>query len=34
MLLRDPLAELMVQVDTNLYRKYIIYDKNDNALLC
>jgi hypothetical protein len=33
MLLRGRLAELMVQVDPNLYRKYIIYDKNDNALL-
>ena len=33
MLLRGRLAELMVQVDPNLYRKYIIYNKNDQALL-
>jgi hypothetical protein len=33
MLLRGRLAELMVQVNPNLYRKYIIYDKNNNALL-
>ena len=33
MLLRCRLAELMVQVDPNLYRKFIIYDKNNNALL-
>jgi hypothetical protein len=26
-------AELMFQVDPNLYRKYIIYNKNDQALL-
>ncbi len=33
MLLKDHLAELMVQVDTQLYRKLVIYDKNNQALL-
>jgi hypothetical protein len=34
MLLKGHLAELMVQVDPNLYQKYIIYDKNNQALIC
>jgi hypothetical protein len=33
MLLKGCLAELMIQVDPNLYRKYIIYNKNNQALL-
>ncbi len=33
MLLKGCLAKLMVQVDPNLYRKYIIYDKSNQALL-
>jgi hypothetical protein len=33
MLLRSCLTELMVQVDPNLYQKYITYDKNNKALL-
>ncbi len=33
MLLRGCLAELMVQVNPALYRKYVIYGKNDEALL-
>jgi len=33
MLLRGRLAELMVQVDPNLYQKFVIYDKNNQALL-
>ncbi len=33
MLLKGRLAKLMVQVDRNLYQKYIIYDKNNQALL-
>jgi hypothetical protein len=34
MLLKGCLAKLMVQVDPQLYRKFIIYDKNNHALLC
>jgi hypothetical protein len=34
MLLCGHLAKLMVQVDPALYRKYVIYGKNDKALLC
>jgi hypothetical protein len=33
MLLRGRLAEIMVQVDVQIYRKYVIYDKNNQALL-
>jgi hypothetical protein len=33
MLLRDHLARLMVQVDPALYRKYVIYGKNNKPLL-
>jgi hypothetical protein len=33
MLLKGHLAKLMVQVDPQLYRKFIIYDKNNQALL-
>ena len=33
MLLRGRLAELMVQVDPQIYQKYVIYDKNNQALL-
>jgi hypothetical protein len=33
MLLKGRLTKLMVQVDPNLYQKYIIYDKNNQALL-
>jgi hypothetical protein len=33
MLLKGRLAELMVQVNPNLYQKYIIYDKNNQTLL-
>jgi hypothetical protein len=33
MLLKGRLAELMVQVNPNLYQKYIIYNKNNQALL-
>jgi hypothetical protein len=33
MLLKGCLAKLMVQVDPNLYQKYIIFDKNNQALL-
>ncbi len=33
MLLKGRLAELMVQVNPNLYLKYFIYDKNNQALL-
>jgi hypothetical protein len=33
MLLKGRLAKLMVQVDPNLYQKYIIYDKNNQAPL-
>ncbi len=33
MLLKGHLAKLMVQVDPNLYQKYIIYNKNNQALL-
>ncbi len=33
MLLKGCLAKLMIQVDPNLYQKYIIYDKYNQALL-
>ncbi len=33
MLLRGRLAKLMVQVDTALYRKFVIYGKNNKTLL-
>ncbi len=33
MLLKGRLAKLMVQVDPQLYRKFVIYDKNNQALL-
>ena len=33
MLLRGRLAQLMVQVDPALYRKYVTYGKNDKPLL-
>ena len=33
MLLRGRLAELMVQVDPQIYQKYVIYDQNNQALL-
>jgi hypothetical protein len=33
MLLKGHLAELMVQVGPQLYRKFVIYDKNNQALL-
>jgi hypothetical protein len=34
MLLKDCLAKLMVQVDPQLYHKFVIHDKNNQALLC
>jgi hypothetical protein len=33
MLLKGRLAKLMVQVDPQLYPKFVIYDKNNQALL-
>jgi hypothetical protein len=33
MLLKDRLAKLMVQVDPQLYRKFVIYNNNNQAIL-